>query len=55
MISKILFYCTSHKKINYLDNFANLNLIACGEKKFDDKWNYKVKRTRELLELSQEI
>jgi hypothetical protein len=23
--------------------------------KFDDKWNYKVKRTRELLELSQEI
>mgnify|MGYP005989002627 FL=1 len=24
-------------------------------KKFDDKWNYKVKRTRELLELSQEI
>ena len=23
--------------------------------KFDDKWNYKVKRTRELLDLSQEI
>ena len=23
--------------------------------KFDDKWNYKVKRTRELLELSQEV
>tara|TARA_B100001059_G_C17722941_1_gene521790 strand:- start:274 stop:1119 length:846 start_codon:yes stop_codon:yes gene_type:complete len=40
MISKILFYCTSHKKINYLDNFANLNLIACGEKKFDDKWEF---------------
>jgi len=24
-------------------------------KKFDEKWNYQVKRTRELIELSQEI
>lgn len=40
MISEILFYCTSHKKINYLNGFTNLNLIACSEKKFDDKWEF---------------
>ena len=40
MTNKILFYCTSHKKIDYLDNFNNLNLIACGTKKFDDKWKF---------------
>lgn len=40
MIKNIDFYCTSHKDINYLDNFKILTLIGCGEKKFSAKWKF---------------
>ena len=40
MIENIDFYCTSHKNVDYLDDFKILTLIGCGEKEFSPKWKF---------------
>lgn len=38
MTKKIIFFCTSHKRVDYLNNFSHLKLISCSGKDIGGNW-----------------